>query len=869
MTLLERDEQLRACAGYLADAARGHGRLVFVAGEAGVGKTSFVTRFAADAAGSARAAVGGCDGSATPPPLGPLTEMLPALPDGIWPDGASRPEVSARLLEVLREPAAAPYLLVVEDAHWADEATLNLLRHLARRIHDCHALVLVTFRPEDAATGRGLRILLGDTATATGTRRIDLSPLSADAVGRLVAEHLHEHPAAGDTAADPRELHRVTGGNAFFVTEALSAGTATVPATVRDAVLARVARLDDAAQRALEVVALAGAHAETDLLVDLLALGLTAIDEPLARGLLREVDGSVVFRHELARLAVAEEIPAGRALHLHRRLLAALRARGADPARLAHHADQASDADAVVEIAPVAATRAAALGAHQEAVRQYRRALRFADRLDEADRAELFWSLGYECYLTVRIDEAIEWTRRALEIWEAAGEPVRVGDAWRCLSRLSWFAGQRADAEAQAVEAVQLLEGSETVEQALAFSNQAQLRMLASDLAGTQEWGRRTLELVDRLPEGTKRDEVRVHALNNLGTMEITAGDLDVGRSLLEESLAGARSEGLHEHAARAYCNLASSAVVQRRQDEARRWLEEGIDYCIDRDLDSWTFYLEGARARPLLDQGRVAEARAQARSVLQRGDASAITVIEPVLVLAHLHARSGDPQATELLGRAADLATDMAEVQRVAPTVLARGEAAWIAGDLDAAAGLALAAWPTAESADCPWNRGMVATWLPADVPVDLGSLAPPYAAERAGDWDRAAGLWDALGSPFERGLALARGLTHEGLGEAVRVFERLGSDAAASRARSLLRERGWQAPRTRRTAARPDGLTAREVEVLGLLHEGLSDASIAERLVISRRTAEHHVASILGKLGASSRRQLVGMGSPVAQDG
>jgi DNA-binding CsgD family transcriptional regulator/tetratricopeptide (TPR) repeat protein len=868
VVLLERREQLRACADYLAEAAAGHGRLVYVAGEAGVGKSTFTARVIADAGAGAAVAVGACDGSATPAPLGPLVEMLPHLPRGVWPPGAARQDVFARLLATLTDPPGdTPRLLVVEDAHWADEATLDLIRFLARRIHRCRALVLVTYRPEDAAAVRGLRILLGDTASATGTRRIDLPPLSPDAVSRLVAQHAREHPEA--PGADPAQLFGVTGGNAFFVTEALSAGTGRVPATVRDAVLARVARLDEESQRALEVVALAGARAETGLLVDLLAHGLTAIDEPLDRGLLRQVDGDVVFRHELARLAVADEVPVGRSVHIHRRLLVALTARAADPAVLAHHAEAAGDGDAVLAFAPEAAARAAELGAHQEAVRQYRRALRHADRLADAQRAELLWALGYESYLTLHIEEAIASTREALGIWDAAGEGVRVGDAWRCLSRLSWFAGRRDDAELQAEAAIDLLEGTETVEQALAYSNRAQLRMLASDLGGTQDWGRRTLDLVERLPGAGRREEVRLHALNNLGTMEITAGDLDAGRALLVESLEGARAADLHEHAARAYCNLVSTAVVQRRHEEALRYLDEGTNYCIDRDLDSWTLYLEGCRARLLLERGEAVAARQLAESVLERCNMSAIDAIEPVLVLAHVHSRVGDPRAEGELARAAELSAGMKEVQRVGPAVSTQCEAAWITGDVDTCEAVAREGWATADAADCPWNRGAVATWLSADVVVRVELLAPPYAAERTGRWAEAAELWGQLGCPFEQALALARGGDQEGLTEAARMFDRLGTDAAAARARALLRAQGWVAPRPPRSARHPTGLTAREVEVLDLVSEGLTDAQVAERLVISRRTAEHHVSSILAKLGASSRRELADLGSAVGGDG
>ncbi|GAA2479619.1 ATP-binding protein [Terrabacter carboxydivorans] len=898
MTLLERVEHLRAVAGYLDDARAGHGRLVYVSGEAGIGKTSFVTASATAARSAARVAVGGCDGSATPVPLGPLRDMLPLLPADLWPDGADRQDVFTRLVDVLRTPPRQePYLLVVEDAHWADEATLDLLRHLARRIHGCRALVLVTYRPEDATAGGALRMLLGDTASASGTRRIDLPPLSPRAVATLMAERSGDHSHAG--AVDAARLHDVTGGNSFFVTEVLSGDSVGVPPTVRDAVLARVARLDESSRRALEVVALAGSRAETDLLEGLLSDGLSVLDEPLDRGLLVMTGHEVMFRHELGRLAVAGEVPAGRRIHIHRRLLAALESRGADPARLAHHADVAGDSRSVLAHAPEAAARAARLGAHREAVDQYRRALHHAaalpvDEVAPARRAELLWSLGYELYLTDHIEDAIESVEAARRIWDGAGDATRVGDAWRCLSRLSWFAGRKDDAEAQAAIAIDVLEGSASFELALAYSNRAQLRMLATDLAGTREWAHRTLDLADRLDDGAGRTEVRVHALNNLGTIEMAAGDFVSGSVMLTDSLQQARASDLHEHAARAYCNLASSAVLQRRHEDARRYFREGIEYCSDRDLDSWTLYLEGWQAQLDLDSGHLAAARDQAESLLRHPDIASVGEVEPLVALAHVRGRVGDAGADELLDRAWSLAWGMQELQRVAPVVAVRCEFAWLAGDLGEATRVAAEAWPLAESADCPWNRGSVARWLvgpgadgaggaqggaPGSVgpvgPVETlvrsavaGPLAPPFAAEVAGAWREAATIWRSLGCPFDEGLALARSGDRDSLTEAVAIFERIGAHAAAARARADLRARGWTAPRAPRPATRkhPSGLTPRETEVLELLEQGHTDAGIAECLVISRRTAEHHVASVLTKLGVESRRELLKMGGATA---
>ena len=638
MALLERDEQLRAVGGYLAEAARGHGRLVFVAGEAGVGKSSFVDAVVAGATGSARVAVGGCDGSATPPPLGPLLEMLPQLPADVWQPGVARQEVFARLVTAVSAAARPnPYLLVVEDAHWADEATLDLIRHLGRRIHGCRSLLLVTYRPEDTTVDHPLRIVVGDAATMAGTRRLDLAALSPSAVRDLVAEHTRAHP--GSMPVDADHLHQMTGGNAFFVTEVLSAGSASVPATVRDAVLSRTARLSSPARQAMDVVALVGARAEVEVLDAVLAESLPVLDEPLERGLLHVAGDDVVFRHELARMAVAEQVPRFRRIAIHRQILAALVRRAesgvtVDPARMAHHAEEAGDAAAVLAFAPDAAARAAALGSHREAVRQFRRVLKYADRLPELRRAEVLWSLAYECYLTDRIDDAIAAIQEALEIWDAVGDAVRVGDSYRCLSRLNWFAGCNDLAERQASLAVDALSGSGSVELAMAYSNVAQLRMLASDLSGTREWGSKALDVLARLPEGLKRTEIAVHALNNLGVSELTSGDRDAGLRMLTSRLEQARAEDLHEHAARAYCNLVSSAVVQRRHADAAACLEAGLEYCTDRDLDSWTLYLQGWQARLLLDRGDVGAARDTAAGVLRHPGLSPVAQIEPLVVL-------------------------------------------------------------------------------------------------------------------------------------------------------------------------------------------------------------------------------------------
>jgi len=872
--LLEREPPLRAVAEFLAEAAAGHGRLVFLGGEAGVGKTTFVGRVMADAVGVARVGVGACDGSSTPAPLGPLVELLPVLPEGVWPAGAARHEVFARLAAALQQPEQ-PYLLVVEDLHWSDEATLDLVRYLGRRVHRLRALVLVTYRREETTPEHPLRVLLGDLATGVGVRRVDLRPLSVEAV-RSLASAAPAAGAARDRPPDPEELHRVTGGNPFFVTEVLAAGTSTVPRSVQDAVLARASRLGPAARQLLDLVALAGPRTEPHLFEALAPGSADALDEALARDVLRLVAGALVFRHELARLVVEQQVPALRRIALHRAVLAHLESEpGGEPARMAYHADAAGLTAAVLRHAPDAAARAASLGAHREAAEQYRRALRHADGEPDRRRAELLGLLSYECYLTDRLADAVTAREQALATWTRLGDRVRVGDSHRALSRLQWFSGRKQDAERHAAQAVEALAavpsaGADPGPLAMAYSNQAQLLMLAGDLIGTRHWVGLALELLDRSAASATNLDVRVHALNNLGAAELSGGDEVKGRAMLTESLELARQADLHEHAARAWTNLATDAVNAHRLAEAAVTLQEGIGYCLERDLDPWVVYMQGWRARLLLNHGDAPGAAALAERLLREPRLAPFNQVEPLAVLARARARAGREDWQEPLDRAVGLARQMAEAQRLAPVAVARCEIAWIAGDPSAAEAAAVEVWPVVRRETSPWTRGSIATWLPAGADVtgatdagdgtDAGAPAPPYAAEVAGRWAEAAGLWQSLQTPFARGLALARGGTREGLSEAAAVFDHLGAVAAAARARAQSRAAGWAPLRRRSSSTRshPAGLTRREAEVLPLLAQGLPDAAIAERLVISRRTAEHHVASILGKLGLSSRQDV-----------
>jgi DNA-binding CsgD family transcriptional regulator len=855
MQLLERESALETFGGWFAEARAGRGRLVLVGGEAGVGKTALVNEFALQQRPAARFLWGACDPLTTPRPLGPLADVAPALGgrlDQLLRDEAPREVLFPALLGRLRDSRVAT-VLVVEDVHWADEATLDLLRFLARRLGASPVLLVVTFRDDELGPQHPVRLLAGDLASSALVRRLRLAPLSRQAVAVLAGPH----------GLDPVALYERTGGNPFFVTEVLGAGDEAIPATVVDAVLARAARLSPPARQVLDAAAVVAPPVETWLLIEAAAAAPAQVDECVGAGMLQGQAGGVGFRHELARLAVERTLAPGRRAELHGRALAALLTRpgaASDSARLAHHADGAGDTAAVLAHAPVAARRAAALGAHREAAAQYARALRFADGLGPAALADLLERRSYECYLTDQLAEATASRERALGCWRAVADRRKEGDTLRWLSRLAWWEGRNADAERAGREAVELLEAlAPGPELAMAYSNLSQLRMLAGNNDEAVALGGRAIELAERLG----RTEILVHALNNVGTAEMQASR-PAGQPTLERSLTLARAHGLEEQVARAYTNLAWETLDHRDYLPAARYHDQGIRYCTDHDLDTWRLYLLESQARWDFEQGRWTEATRTVELVLRDPRTAPVSRINALAVLGRVRARRGDPGVWPPLDEALALATVTGELQRLGPVAAARAEAAWLQGDPTPARAVVEDAIELAERTKSrAWLAGELAFWLwrlggPDRPPTGLpDGAAEPFALQMVGAWEAAADRWRALGCPYEA-AALADSDQEPQLRQALAELERLGARPLAAAVARKLRELGVRGlargPRSA-TRANPANLTAREAEVLALVTEGLRNADIARRLFVSPKTVDHHVSAILTKLGVRTR--------------
>ncbi|MFL5666269.1 MAG: ATP-binding protein, partial [Ktedonobacteraceae bacterium] len=554
MDLLERDHCFDQLSELLCTATTGHGRTVLISGEAGIGKTALVELFVSRHRSTVRRLWGACEAFFTPRPLGPLydiaTQAGGSLSQLMGRDTERGALFSAFLEELQKSPT--PTVVVFEDVHWADEATLDLIKFLGRRIPHLPVLFLVTYRDTELSRDHPLWSVIGDLPSIAVTR-LSLAPLSEQAVTCLAHQ---AHRSA-------EQLYAVTGGNPFFVTEVLASDTPGVPLMVRDAVLARIARLSPAARPLLELASVVPTRTELWLLETVLGSVASALEECFTSGMLSLDQSTVVFRNELARQAVESTLSPLRQQALHTQVLQAFINHSEDSsqaARLVHHAIGANDGALVARYAPLAAQQASTHGAHREAAAQYETALLWASQFSPEQEAKLLSGLAYECYLTGQTEKAVQAQETALRIWQKLDRSDQVGDTLRWLSRLNWFLGKSCEAQQYAAEAVHLLETLPPgTKLAMAYSNRAQLAMLADNTAEAVRWGERAIELAEPLGD----NETLVHALNNMGTSQLTAGD-ERGRVHLERSLQLALEQGWEEHVARAYNNLACCAVMTR-----------------------------------------------------------------------------------------------------------------------------------------------------------------------------------------------------------------------------------------------------------------------------------------------------------------
>ncbi|MFG2884575.1 ATP-binding protein [Streptomyces sp. NPDC048297] len=855
MDLLERDAVLQELADHLQAVVSGPGRLALVRGEAGIGKTAVVHRLSQMTDPRVRVLVGACDPLATPRPLGPLMDLAPRLGEpvrtaltGVLSGTCRSEEVFDCLLADLR---GCPTLLVVEDVHWADETTMDLLRYLARRLPNVPALVLVTYRDDEIGRTHDLTALLGTLAGYPWVHRHDLAPLSHRAVARLADDH----------AIDAEHLYHVSAGNPFIVTEILAAPTEPIPTTVREAVAGRLAGLSTAARMVVDVLAVLGRRVSLPLLAHILPSPEDALDEAVACGIVRD-DGQVTeFRHELTRLAVLEAVPAAYRRRVHRQALATMRSgpvAADDLALLADHAEGAGDPAAVLEYAPAAAFHAAAVGAHREAAAQYARALRHADRLPPVEQTSLLEGHSQACFLSSQLDEGIASRRTAVRLRHALGDRLREGEDLRWLSSWLWPAGRTTEAGQTGLDAVRVLEGlGPSRELARAYVNLCQLACYGhAGVAVVAAYAEKASALGERFGDPGVVVQARFHAA---AARMLSDGGDGSGWEDCEEAVSSAMARDLPVDAGSMALTLCWLGALQRDAVRTTAAVTRAETYCLDRELLSYTLCTRAWDSWGLLNRGLWTRAADACQKLLSHPRSPAVVRAQALTAMGLVRARQGKPQVWPLLEQAASL-IDGNCLLDTGQAWEARVEAAWLAGDhtwvqAEAQRGLAALA-----KRSHPWLSGPLACWIrraggaPPQVPA-----AEPYALELAGDWAAAAARWDELGCPYDAALARLSG-DARALRQSLVTFEALGARPAVARTRALMRARGVRPVRRGPRAAtrtNPYGLTNRELDVLKLLEEGLSDAEIAARLYISPKTAGHHVGAVLTKLGVHTRHE------------
>jgi DNA-binding CsgD family transcriptional regulator/tetratricopeptide (TPR) repeat protein len=843
--LLEREVFLDALADYAQDAASGNGRLVVVTGEAGIGKTTLIDAFRASRP-DIRWLWGACDGGFTPRPLGPLYDMASTAGDrlhALRAHDTDRNELFGAFVDLLADGTggSGPTGVVVEDLHWADEATLDWLSHISRRLSGLPALVLATCRDDEPGEDALLADVMGRLAAHPSTRRVTLPRLSREAVGALA----EGHRIAG--------LHELTGGNPFYVGEVLAMGAEHVPPSVADIVRARMRRHSPSAQRILAAAAVIGRPAPASLLASISGVAAAAVDECVTSGTLVGSGSDFAFRHELTRRAVEEAIPHVQATELHRIALLALEREGADEAELTHHAVGAGDVEAVLRHAPRAGRAAAAASAHREAVVQFRRALEYADRMSPQERADLEEATAESLSTRDQWAEAEPHWQRAIAIRRTLDSPA---DLARCLRRHGiclWRLCRTAESRAAQEEGFDLMRDADDVpERAIAFYNRA-----VDELTPLPE-RRIALDECTRIAKDLNDEALVGRSCMAKAFLQADVGILDF--DALEESLEHGLRSGDTLLTAAAYTNLYECSIDMLRFKAAERY-EEGLSYCLEHEQHTYSLCLRGSRVTELLRRGANQQAVDLALATLEE-PTSPVNRMHLMLGLSQAAFRLGRPEAHGWLAETWELGLGNDQTGWLVKIATCAAEGSWLTGETALVDERVHDAYRRGLTDD-PWIHGELTAWLQRlgyEVDMDR-KLVPPFSLEVAGQHTEAAAAWHELGCPFEEAMALTWTGDPDSMRHALELLTELGARPAAAKVRRLLEEQGIRVPAQRgpraTTAAHPAGLTAREVEVLDLLQEGLTNAEIAKRLFLSPRTVDHHVSSILGKLGVDNRAE------------
>ena len=852
MQLIERDEFLASLQTHFEDISGGEGHCILVSGEAGIGKTALVKSFCKQQSGGCIIYQGACDDLFTPRPLAPLYDVLWQVNKERWPSPPGD-ESSVLFSHFFQELCAKKekILLVFEDIHWADEGTLDFIKFFVKRIHQLPCLFILTYRDDEISAKHLLRNILGQLPHDSFSKLM-ITPLSKQSVVEMATQKGY----------NGEDVYAITGGNPFYVNEILARYSPGVPDNIKDSILAVYERQKEGTKNAWQIWSVMPEGLEIER-VPKIKMSID-INHCFALGVIIVQVGKVVFKHELYRRTIEESLSPLKRIELNKKMLDLFLddfvAKG-EIERILHYAKNAGKKELVVKYAPEAAKKAASIGAHKQASKLYLVAIENFAYDDPGQLTDLWEAYAYECYLSNQIKEAISFTEKVLSAREKERDIKKTCDSLLFLSRLWWFSGDGKKAENFAQEALEILEGQPASStKAMAYSNMSKLKMLSDEPALCILWGGKALDMAKELDI----EEIFCHAMNNVGSARmLMSSSQQKGIAILHQNLEIALQHGFYEDAAQAYTNLGSNLVKIKNYVFSMQMLDDGIRFCNEKDLSSWSNYLLSWKARLLLETGEWTKACSMADAILNIENLPVISKIIALIVIAKIAMRKGEKDALALLLEVKRISFETMELQRVIPSMVALLEYEWLTekaiieqDEIEKTAALMQKSGIDSEKAEFGFWMKKAGRYHTSNK-----EMAKSYDTSSLEKAVKAAAFWEKAGCPYEYALLLFEG-KEDDKRKALAIVQDLGANMVFEKLKGEMKNLGIKnIPRGLRASTRSNAafLTGREIEILHLLKEELHNKEIAARLYISPKTVDHHISSILFKLDVGSRSKAV----------
>lgn len=850
MELLEREAELGALHAALDEARSGRGETVFVCGESGIGKTSIIRQFL-DEVEEAAVLEGRCDNLIAPRAFGPFRDMARSsehLPTELelHPDR----DLLLRGLHDLLASSLRPTVLVIEDAHWLDDASLDVVRYILHRISRLHGLLILSLRESELPHSHPLR-----TASVGPShqppQRLELGPLSAAAVAKIAARFGYE----------TERLMAASGGNPFYLTEVLASAPHGLPATIRDTVAARAARLSGTALEVVQVLSVIPDGADPALARALFGDDPAALEEAEASGLLESTPRRIGFRHELAQRAVEESLSFARRLACNQQLLEALITTDADPTMLVHAARAAGDAKRATSFALEMLRSGVAPTSHREIWTLSRIALEHTAELTRAEIAGLHLRAARAGQAVNRHSEARVHASEAVSVLRHGEDPAALVEALMEAAFLAGALGDYGGAEQAAQQARQILEPqTPSIELAKCYAVLGGVALVVGRNEAALGWAARAIDLAEKHGWNAPL----IHGLGVRGFIRAGTGD-EGGYADLDRARKLGAAHGPVDRYITVVYNTAVALLRWCRPRDAEALVDEAEHIARVHGLDNFLFMVHVQRALMLILRGEMTEAEALLDDITGREGSDPGAIGSTALaLLGRIYTRRGDERAAEIVERAWTMAKAADDAQKMAVAGITRIEYLWLAGDRGGVRSLGCDLLELAQRCGHPRLHAETARYLArVGEPAEACDHCPEnYRAALSGDTAKAAELWLAAGQPYEQALELVESNEAAVAFEGLRILDRIGATRTAALVRHQLRSDGLQGvPRGPRKS--DDGtvgiLTDRQLEVLRLVAAGLTNQEIADELYVARRTVDNHVSAILTRLGVESRHDAV----------